>query len=79
MVLYRGDVSVDEDAKFRVMAGPLMGYGYDFEGTLEGEPAKEIYERAVERTRELVGNPLFETFLEAGVVDNRYGWYLTRI
>ena len=79
LILALGSVSVDEEAKFRVMNGPFLGYGYDLQGEVDGESAKEMYERAVRNTKEFTGRPHLETFINSGIVDGRWGWYLTRI
>ena len=79
LILALGRVAVDEEAKFRIMRGSVIGYGYDFQGKVDGEPAKQMYERAVKNTRNKVAGEFSETFLDSGVVDDRYGWYLTRI
>lgn len=74
-----GDVGVDGKAKFRIARGSVLGYGYDFRGDVNGESAKDMFERAVENTRQLSSNPNFETFVDSGVVGDRYGWYITRL
>ena len=79
MILALGDVRVDELAKFRIHRGPAIGYGYDFQGEVDGESAKQMFERAVKNTKEYSGRPHFETFVNSGVVKDRYGWYLTRL
>lgn len=78
LLLELGRVDVDEDSKFRIIRGPILGYGYDFQGA-DGDSAKEMYERAVRNTKELSGKPNFETFVNSGVENDRYGWYLTRL
>ncbi|MEK7112089.1 MAG: hypothetical protein AAB875_02065 [Patescibacteria group bacterium] len=79
LILTLGRVDVDEEAKFRIIRGSVLGYGYDFKGEVEGESSRKMYERAVRNTKEYSGHPNFETFLDSGVVADRYGWYLTRV
>lgn len=73
-----GKLQVDKGYKIRFNFSSILGYGYDFnKKTEEGIPAKEAYERAVNNTKKLSGHINFETFLDEGVVNNRFGWYLT--
>jgi len=75
----QGSVKVNKPHKIRLHFGPLIGCGYDFEEKEEGTPSKEIYQRAVKNTKEIGGRPGFETFVKEGVVEDRYGWYITRL
>ena len=79
IILSLGEVKVDESAKFRIHRGPVIGYGYDFQGKVDGESAKDMFERAVRNTKEQSGKPYFEKFIDSGIVEERYGWYLTRL
>jgi hypothetical protein len=73
-----GQLQVDKDYKIRFNFSNIIGYGYDFNKTTEeGTPAKEVYEHAVKNTKKLGGSPHFETFLDEGIIDNQFGWYLT--
>jgi len=75
-----GKLQVDEKSKVRFMFSKLMGYGYDFNGDVEGTPAKDMYENAIEKTKQLGGVPMFETFISEGVdKENNFGWYVTKI
>ena len=72
-----GELNIDEPHKVRFHFSPIIGYGYDFSKEYGGESAKDIYQRAVENTKELSGSPMMETFVSDGVQDN-FGWYITR-
>ncbi len=61
------------------MFGPMLGYGYDFRGEIDGKSARGMYENGVRATKEHSGKPHFETFIDSGVVEEKYGWYLTTI
>jgi hypothetical protein len=75
-----GKLQVDEEYKIRFHFSKIIGYGYDFnKKTEEGISAKKIYNNAVENTKKLGGNPHFETLMYNGIVDNRFGWYITSI
>ena len=79
LILALGTIGVDEEAKFTIIRGSTLGFGYDFQGSINGESARKIYERAVEDTKKVKGHPNFDNFIDSGVVDNRYGWYITII
>lgn len=79
LILGLGDTHVDEQSKFRMIRRRIMGYGYDFKGEVDHEPAKDMFERAVKNTKEYSGNPHFEKFLASGIAEDRYGWYITEI
>ena len=68
-------VMVDEPHKVRIHFVSIIGYGYDF----EGDSAKETYDRAVRYTKKVSGIPNFETFVSDGIVDDRFGWYITSL
>lgn len=73
-----GKLQVDKEYKVRFNFSNTLGYGYDFNNkTEEGIPVKEVYERAVNNTKKLSGSPNFEKFLDEGIVDDKFGWYLT--
>lgn len=69
----------DEEYKIRIHFNQHIGYGYDFTKDNEGRPAKEIYERAVNTTKKIMGMANVETFVKEGVRDERYGWYITKV
>lgn len=73
-----GNIAINEPHKIRRHFGNFIGYGYDFNESADGEPAKEIYDRAVETTKGMVNNQHVEHFVAEGVVNNRFGWYVTR-
>ena len=77
LILALGRIDVDEEAKFRIVRGTFIGYGYDFQGDVDGESARQMFERAVANTKEYSGKSHYETFVDSGVVDNRFGWYIT--
>ncbi len=73
-----GQTIIDPSYKMKVYFGPLIGYGYDFrEDDDNGIPVKDVYERAVAKTKKMSGG-VFETFLAEGIEDD-VGWYLTRV
>ncbi|GEM_PF-4940585 len=74
-----GKINVSSEAKLRVIFGNCIGYGYDFHKEHDGEPAKDVYERAVKNTKEIGGRPGFETFVSEGIEQERFGWYITRL
>jgi len=75
-----GKLQVDEEYKVRFNFSNILGYGYDFnKNTEEGVPAKTIYERAVNNTKQLSGIAHFETFVKEGIVNDKFGWYLTSL
>lgn len=75
-----GEVKVDLLHKIRIHLARMIGYGYDFTKMADdGKPARETYERAVEVTKKVSGEPAFERFLAEGISGNKFGWYLTRI
>ena len=79
LIQMQSRVDVDENAKFRMAVGRFLGYGYDFNGEVDGMPARQMYENGVRNTKENSGHPCFETFIDSGIVDERYGWYITTI
>ena len=72
-------VGIDEPGKVRIHFSKVIGYGYDFTQKSDGKPAKEVYVDAVANTKRVSGDPHFETFMADGVVEDRYGWYMTRV
>jgi hypothetical protein len=79
MILSLGRVDIDEETKFRIIRGSMLGYGYDFNGEVDDESSKEMFEMAVKTTKEYSGRPNFETFIDSGIIEDRYGWYLTSL
>lgn len=73
------ETRIDELHKVRIHFSHFIGYGYDFTMNDIGTPAKEIYTRAVERTKQFNGNPHSERFVDDGIVNDRYGWYITSL
>jgi hypothetical protein len=78
-----GIIDVGTAWKSRVRVGPLIGYGYDFSQTDEeqGRSAKDTYEYALGRTREMtaLGSAHIEQLVGEGIVDDVFGWYVTRL
>jgi hypothetical protein len=75
-----GKLQVDEDYKVRFNFSNVLGYGYDFnKNTEEGIPGRLVYNTAINTTKKLSGSPHFERFLDEGIVDNKFGWYLTSL
>lgn len=75
-----GELIEDKDYKIKFLFSKVIGYGYDFtKKDEEGILAKEIYENAVKNTKESGGFPNFETLMYEGIVEDRFGWYITSI
>jgi hypothetical protein len=71
---------VDEPHKIRLHFSNYIGYGYDFQKeTGEAETSREIYERAVEKTKKLAGISHVEQIIADGMEGERFGWYITRV
>jgi hypothetical protein len=75
-----GKLQIDKEYKIRFNFSTIMGYGYDFNmNTEEGIPAKEMYNNAINTLKKVSGHPNFEKFLDEGIVDDRFGWYLASL
>jgi hypothetical protein len=75
-----GKLQVDEEYKIRFNFSRIIGYGYDFnKKTEEGIPARNLYLNAIKHAQEFSNHPNFEKFLKEGIVNSRFGWYLTSI
>ena len=73
-------VLIDKDYKIRIHFSSIISYGYDFnEKSDEGSPSKTIYNKAVKNTKTYGSKPNMETLIGDKIIDNRFGWYLTRI
>lgn len=70
----RAEAMVDTPHKVRLHIARFIGYGYDFTQT---DGNRELYERAVVNTRDHQLGDLGETLLADGIVDDRFGWYIT--
>lgn len=74
-----GTLAVDQLHKVRHHFGENIGYGYDFNAKSdEDRTPRDIYEQALETGKKLSGKPNFEVLVSSGVVDNRFGWYITK-
>ena len=79
LILAMGEVRVDEPEKIRIHFGAAIGYGYDFEA---GNETRQRYENAVQGTREVGNIPGIsgvERVVGDGVLNNRFGWYVTKV
>lgn len=80
LVQSMGQLMVNIPHKIRHHWQNHIGYGYDFSVETGNDiTSKAMYETAVKTTRNLSGEPHFEIFVDSGIVDNRFGWYITRL
>jgi len=75
-----GELMIDKQHKIRHFFQNYLGYGYDFNAQSdETKNSRKIYEQKLETLKKLSGHPNIEVFVDEGVVDNRFGWYITRV
>lgn len=78
----KAEIQVDEEYKIRMMSGRGLVYVLDFTKTDEdGIPAKELYNRAIKNTEMMHERlpKLFEEVVRLGIIDNRFGYYVTKL
>ncbi len=78
----KAEIQVDEEYKIRMMSGRGLVYVFDFTKTDEDSiPAKELYNRAIKNTEMMHERlpKLFEEVVRLGIIDNRFGYYVTKL
>ncbi len=73
-------VQVDEDYRIRMMMGNGLVYVYDFEKPNEEEiPTKDLYRTAIRNTEMMYEKfpGHFEEIIKRGIINNRFGYYVT--
>ena len=72
-------IDIDEGLKICIFFGNIIVYGYDFNGEIYSESAREVYNRAVQNTQKHRGVPFVETFMSSGIEEGCFGWYITSL